>query len=484
VPHTSLTLPDRELETALGHRLVMFARCPGEEPQDRERLAPADTTGVDTNPKNGQGALLPRIGPGRSKAPMGTHNGAPHPHWWAASDALSPGLDSREELLFGTSAARAITLAESATSSFPSTAAGVVDLLAAADTFTHTDQPTRGREHSDAAAEQAQRWQHKPLLALAYSARSAANQRLGLTLQAVHDARTSIQLIRECRMSIHSPLALLPLARLIETLIDAARYDEAVNALGLSNLGGQIPDGPAAGFLYQARGRLRTALGHGAEGIRDLIRSGETFTRRGISNPAVTPWRSQAALALRASGRWKIALAYAEQEVELARDWGIRGPLASALHAQAVIVGGPTGLTMLEEATALVHTSEDKIRRAQILLAHGGLLSRTDQKAAARHVLKDALVVAQEIEHPRLLDVIRAELTAAGGRPPRPARSGVAGLTRTEHKIAEFAASGRTNKEIAELLFVVPRTVEIHLTNTYRKLGISGRSELRDKLNG
>jgi DNA-binding NarL/FixJ family response regulator len=48
--------------------------------------------------------------------------------------------------------------------------------------------------------------------------------------------------------------------------------------------------------------------------------------------------------------------------------------------------------------------------------------------------------------------------------------------------VAELAAAGRTKKAIAQHLFVTPKTIEVHLSNTYRKLGISSRSELEAAL--
>jgi DNA-binding CsgD family transcriptional regulator len=70
------------------------------------------------------------------------------------------------------------------------------------------------------------------------------------------------------------------------------------------------------------------------------------------------------------------------------------------------------------------------------------------------------------------------ELVLAGARPRRPAISGLDALTPSELRIAEMAADGMTNKEIAQSLFVTLRTVEMHLHNAYRKLGISSRRAL------
>jgi DNA-binding CsgD family transcriptional regulator len=54
----------------------------------------------------------------------------------------------------------------------------------------------------------------------------------------------------------------------------------------------------------------------------------------------------------------------------------------------------------------------------------------------------------------------------------------VGALTASELRMATLAAGGQTNREIAQALFVTPKTVEVHLSNAYRKLGIRSRREL------
>ena len=71
-----------------------------------------------------------------------------------------------------------------------------------------------------------------------------------------------------------------------------------------------------------------------------------------------------------------------------------------------------------------------------------------------------------------------AELRRAGARPRRRALRGPDALTPSERRTAELAASGLSNHEIAERSFVTVRTVEFHLQNAYRKLGINSRNEL------
>ena len=70
------------------------------------------------------------------------------------------------------------------------------------------------------------------------------------------------------------------------------------------------------------------------------------------------------------------------------------------------------------------------------------------------------------------------EVRAAGGRRLTRGVFGPDALTPSERRVAVLAAAGHTNKAIAQQLFVTPKTVEVHLSSTYRKLGITSRSEL------
>jgi DNA-binding CsgD family transcriptional regulator len=72
----------------------------------------------------------------------------------------------------------------------------------------------------------------------------------------------------------------------------------------------------------------------------------------------------------------------------------------------------------------------------------------------------------------------------AGGRPRRDAMRGRDALTPGELRVAQLAAGGQTNRQIAQALFVTQRTVENHLTSTYGKLQITSRSGLSAALAG
>ncbi len=77
-----------------------------------------------------------------------------------------------------------------------------------------------------------------------------------------------------------------------------------------------------------------------------------------------------------------------------------------------------------------------------------------------------------------LVDRVRDELGAAGARPRRVELSGPDSLTRSERNVAELAASGLTNRDLAQRLFVTEKTVETHLGHAFAKLGIKSRREL------
>ncbi|HEV2814430.1 MAG TPA: helix-turn-helix transcriptional regulator, partial [Solirubrobacteraceae bacterium] len=101
-----------------------------------------------------------------------------------------------------------------------------------------------------------------------------------------------------------------------------------------------------------------------------------------------------------------------------------------------------------------------------------------------RESLRRALDLADACSARPLADRARHELRAAGGRPRRPRTSGVDALTASERRIAGMAAGGLSNPEIAQALFVTTKTVEAHLSNAYRKLGIHSRGELAAALPG
>ena len=114
--------------------------------------------------------------------------------------------------------------------------------------------------------------------------------------------------------------------------------------------------------------------------------------------------------------------------------------------------------------------------------AGDGELQRTAQRLARVRRLPVASERAVACGAGGLAEHVRTELYAAGARPRTDALAGVGALTASERRVADLAAAGETNRDIAQTLFVTPKTVEVHLSNAYRKLGIRSRRELATAL--
>jgi DNA-binding NarL/FixJ family response regulator len=171
----------------------------------------------------------------------------------------------------------------------------------------------------------------------------------------------------------------------------------------------------------------------------------------------------------------------ARTEVDLARSWGAPRPLGRALRILATL-GGAAGIDSLREAVALLEDSPARLERAHALAALGAAVRRAGRRAEARDLLGRALELAHATGAHALEAHVREELLVAGARPRRVRLHGVDALTASELRVAQLAAAGKANKEIAQALFVALKTVEMHLASVYRKLGIRSRTELTTML--
>jgi DNA-binding CsgD family transcriptional regulator len=127
---------------------------------------------------------------------------------------------------------------------------------------------------------------------------------------------------------------------------------------------------------------------------------------------------------------------------------------------------------------ALHEQLEAPLDRARALLALGTVQRRANQKRAARASLEAAVTGFDELGARLWAERARGELTRIGGRAP----AGDA-VTPTERRVAELAAKGLSNKEIASALVVTVKAVEANLTRIYSKLGVRSRTELTRLLN-
>jgi DNA-binding CsgD family transcriptional regulator len=267
-------------------------------------------------------------------------------------------------------------------------------------------------------------------------------------------------------------------AFLADALMEQGRIDDAADVLVRAGFGEDLPDSARLLYLRDTSARLRIVRGDLAGGLAERLDTGRRFEAVGSRNPAFIAWRSPAALALLQLGEPQEARRLAEEELELARAWGAPRALGAALRTAGLVAGGKQGLPLLEEAVDVLRESPAKLEHAKARAELGAALRRANRRSQARDQLRHAVELATICGAASLAARAERELLATGARPRRIALSGVESLTPSERRIAEMAAEGPTNREIAQALFVTQRTVEVHLTSIYRKLAISSRSQL------
>jgi DNA-binding CsgD family transcriptional regulator len=260
------------------------------------------------------------------------------------------------------------------------------------------------------------------------------------------------------------------------------------------------------GAFDHARTHVREALAsvqtHAAQlhGIRELdalIAAGTVELAAGDVAAAVGPLAEASATFLGSAwgssvGGWFLA-DVAEALIGCDRAAEVQ-PLTTWLEEKAPALSDATALALVARIRGLVAASkgdpgqaireleravehhervEVPFERARTLLALGTVRRHAKQKAAAREALQQAESVFERLGATPWADRARQELAAIGGRAPSTGR-----LTPTEDRVARLAAVGRTNREIANALFLSVRTVEGHLSHIYAKLGVRSRTEL------
>jgi DNA-binding CsgD family transcriptional regulator len=208
----------------------------------------------------------------------------------------------------------------------------------------------------------------------------------------------------------------------------------------------------------------------------------EHTVREGVRDPGVFPVAPELVEALVERGELERARAVTARLEQLAEEqdhpWG---------RVTARRCASQTALALVYDdaaATDLEHTAETYTRlglrfdAARSLIALGREQRRSRKWGAARATLRRAEAAFDELQSPGWAEQARSELERVGARRPSPAGE----LTPTERRVADLAAQGLANKEIAQALVVSVSTVEFHLSNTYAKLGVRSRTQLAARL--
>ncbi|MFE0819963.1 AAA family ATPase [Streptomyces sp. NPDC058847] len=268
-------------------------------------------------------------------------------------------------------------------------------------------------------------------------------------------------------------------AHALLALVHTGRTEEAGRLAHAFDLR-RAPEGWEVNRFLYARGVQRAAAGDVVGAVHDFLECGRRQTARDVVSPVVTPWRTAVAECRLALGGGQEALALATEELRLARVWNTPRTVGRALRVLGTATGGRRGLELAEDAVRTLREGpvDTGTELIEALLAQGRQLLAAGERGRARDRLREAADLAERKGAVRLLALAGQALRDSGARSPATAGTGSGALTGSERRIAELAAAGRTNTEIADLLHLARRTVETHLTSTYRKLRIRRRTEL------
>ena len=313
----------------------------------------------------------------------------------------------------------------------------------------------------------------------------ATGSRLDAAVADIHESYASYALGELRRAEALATTVLDQFAGLGSLAVWGARHVLGRTLIARGDLGraaatiAQLPDrmpriGHLRSLLHLARGEWQTAL--------DEATRPDPFEDY-PSAYAIAPWRLPAAQALRGLGRDEDAEALAREAEAIARAWGAAGLLGATLRVLAEVLETPeAALPMLEEAVTVLRGSPNRLELAAALVALGDALRRSGRRTDSREPLREGLDHAIHCGAEPLAERAREALRLSGGRVRRELRSGLDSLTAGERRVAELAAQGMTNPQIAQTLYITRKTVEANLSSVYRKLDVSGRDSLASAL--
>jgi DNA-binding CsgD family transcriptional regulator len=311
-------------------------------------------------------------------------------------------------------------------------------------------------------------------VAAAASMRSASRYRRGRLEGAAADVQTVAELAGHVQGA--EALAGAVNAVALACALERGAPDDQLEGLLAHSEATVNPDLVATGQVLVWRGAVLAALGRHEEALATLLRCDRPDPGWGGRCPALLQWRSAAVPVLLALGDRDRAAAFALEELELARAYGTPRSLGMALRA-AALASDEGRLELQREAVGVLEDGPSPLELARVLVDLGATLRRSGQRREARATLQRAHDVATEVGAVRVAAAARDEILRSGARLRRTA-GGPEALTPSELRVAELAVEGNTNREIAQALFLSEKTIETHLGNVYRKLGVRSRREL------
>lgn len=312
------------------------------------------------------------------------------------------------------------------------------------------------------------------LLTVALAVRSDLGYRTGNWVAAAADAAESVRCAQPGHAAAHGLIALARLDAVRgDARLCAQRLAQARRVAGLSGLDPTL--GPAV------RGLAALGAGEPSAALEPLAAAWTDAVARGVANPNVVPFAGDLAEAHARCGNRESALEVLSWLEDRAVELRLRTPSTTILRCRGLLADDA------DEAAALFAAAEQAcdwtlpFEVGRTLLCEGEVLRRHRRPSASRSVLRRALHVFESLGAAPWADRAEAELSATSDRgATRPAA--IETLTPQQLRIAQLVATGRNNVEVAEALFLSRKTVEAHLTQVYRKLGVHSRVQLVNAL--
>ena len=266
----------------------------------------------------------------------------------------------------------------------------------------------------------------------------------------------------------------------------------------------------SSGLLLAYRGRLTEARATGLAQVHESA-------ARGQGGPADIG-RYIVALADLFGGDYAAAMSYAQTVIEDDPAYTAEGTLPELIEAavragdyeaaatahktlseRALAAGTPWALGLRARCEALLAQGADaegcylesisQLKRcrmavdlARTRLLYGQWLRRARRRRDARHELRSAHDMFAAMGADRFAEQAAAELRATGERARARTPETAVDLTPQERRVADLAAAGASDSEIAAQLFISPSTVDYHLRKVFRKLNVTSRAQLAGRL--
>ncbi len=344
--------------------------------------------------------------------------------------------------------------------------------------FTHLYSGEAGTSHAlfDQAIEEFEQhgWRGTHL-AFAHANRGHSALLLGRLHDAVADADIALRLA--VRSGTGTPAEWFATGTLVEALLARGDVDRAAATCADRGYGEHRPDAVVMPVPKAVVGALHLAQGDHRRAASALREAGQWLDAAPMPNPAVCGWRFDLVRALRHSAP-REAQQVASDAVRLAdlfADATTRGRAFRALASTE-----PDAVAPLRESARLLRDTPNRWQYLRTLADLGTALVHSGNPGDARRTITEAVALADECSAPALRHDLARQLGHLGATAERPPR--VNALSPRLRRVADLAAEGRSEAEIAHEVVLSLDTVRELLLDAHNLLGTDSRAGLRRAL--